>query len=291
MKGILLAGGRGSRLWPLTKSVNKQILPIFDKPMIYYPLVTLMLSGVTEILLITSKEHLSQLENLLQDGSQWGIKIIYEIQTEPKGVADAFNFAPESFNKESVMLVLGDNFLYGMGLGSSLKTAFTQSGAKCFAYSVSNPQDYGVIKLNENQEPIEILEKPKSFVSSFAIPGVYFFDSDVYMYKESLKPSSRGELEITDLLRIYLEKNKLAVDILERGTAWLDTGNASNLIAAGEFVRVIEERQGLKIGCPEEVAYREGLISRMELSNLCRNLPEGSYKNYLLKFLEESGLS
>lgn len=291
MKGILLAGGRGSRLWPLTKSVNKQILPIFDKPMIYYPLVTLMLSGVTEILLITSKEHLSQLENLLQDGSQWGIKIIYEIQTEPKGVADAFNYAPESFKNESVMLVLGDNFLYGMGLGSSLRAAFSQSGAKCFAYSVSNPQDYGVIKLNENQEPIELLEKPKSFVSSFAIPGVYFFDSDVYMHKESLQPSSRGELEITDLLRVYMEKNELAVDILERGTAWLDTGNASNLIAAGEFVRVIEERQGLKIGCPEEVAYREGLISRMELSNLCRNLPEGSYKNYLLKFLEDSGLS
>ena len=291
MKGILLAGGRGSRLWPLTKSVNKQILPIFDKPMIYYPLVTLMLSGVTEILLITSKEHLTQLENLLSDGSQWGIKIIYEIQAEPKGVADAFNYAPESFKNESVMLVLGDNFLYGMGLGSSLRAAFSQSGAKCFAYSVSNPQDYGVIKLNENQEPIELLEKPKSFVSSFAIPGVYFFDSDVYMHKESLQPSSRGELEITDLLRVYMEKNELAVDILERGTAWLDTGNASNLIAAGEFVRVIEERQGLKIGCPEEVAYREGLISRMELSNLCRNLPEGSYKNYLLKFLEDSGLS
>lgn len=281
MKGIVLAGGKGSRLWPLTKTVNKQILPVYDKPMIYYPLVTLMLAGVTEILLVTSETHLDQFKELLSDGSQWGIRILYAIQTEPNGVADAFNYAPESFRSDSVMLVLGDNLLYGMGLGSSLRNAFSGKGAKCFAYSVSNPQDYGVIKLDEFKNPITIVEKPESYVSNYAIPGVYFFDSQVYNYKKDLKPSLRGEYEITDLLRKYQNIKLLKVDVLERGTAWLDTGNASHLIAAGEFVRVIEERQGLKIGCPEEVAFREGLITSYELKNLCQKMPIGSYRDYL----------
>lgn len=286
MKGILLAGGKGLRLWPLTKTVNKQILPVYDKPMIYYPLVTLMLAGVTEILLVTSKAHLKQFEELLSDGSQWGIRILYAIQTEPKGVADAFSYVPESFRSESVMLVLGDNLLYGMGLGTSLRNAFSGKGAKCFAYLVSNPQDYGVIKLDESKNPISIVEKPKTFISNYAIPGVYFFDSKVYSYREDLEPSLRGEYEITDLLRKYQNANLLAVDVLERGTAWLDTGNASHLIAAGEFVRVIEERQGLKIGCPEEVAFREGLISSVELRNLCQKMPKGSYRDYLENLCE-----
>ena len=285
MKAILLAGGTGSRIWPLSAAVNKQLLPVYDKPMIYYPLTTLMLAGATEILVITSPDAKAGMKKLLGDGSQWGISITYAIQEKPAGIPEAFILAPEKFKGSSVILMLGDNLLYGMGLGESLKQNSKLKGGKIFAYQVSNPEEYGVVVLGDDGRPNRILEKPDNSISNLAIPGLYFFDSSVYDRVQNLQPSSRGELEIVDILNSYLEDDLLQVKILERGTAWLDTGNSKSLLAAGEFVKVIEDRQGLKVGCPEEVALRIGLITIETLEKNLSKIPEGEYKKYLRQLL------
>lgn len=283
MKGILLAGGRGTRLWPNTSSISKQLLPIYDKPMIYYPLTTLMLAGVTEIAVVTNPEHEELFYDLLGDGKNWGLKIHFTPQKSPTGIPDVLKLAPESFRQDSVMVVLGDNLLYGMGLGSSLKSAYSGDGALVFSYKVNNPSDYGVVVVDQNGYAISLEEKPSIPKSNFAIPGVYFLDSNAYEIVHSLKPSSRGETEITDLLNYYLKQNRLKVQQLARGTAWLDTGSFDNLLEAAEFVRVLEKRQGLKIGCPEEVAFRENLISKIELDSLIQKMPKSEYREYLQK--------
>ncbi len=281
MKAILLAGGSGTRIWPLSLAVNKQLLPVYDKPMIYYPLTTLLLSGATEILLVTSPEAMKPFQSLLRDGSQWGVEIKYAQQLRPGGIPEAFSLAPAEYQNKPVALMLGDNLLYGMGLGESLRQKSVAKGAKIFAYQVSNPEDYGVIEMNPVGQPLKIVEKPKSSKSNFAIPGLYFFDASVYERAKILTPSIRGELEIVDVLMSYLDDNSLSVQVLERGTAWLDTGSPSALLAASEFVKVIEERQGLKIGCPEEVALRLGLISEEQLQINLKEIPAGAYKRYL----------
>jgi glucose-1-phosphate thymidylyltransferase len=286
MKAILLAGGTGSRIWPLSAAVNKQLLPVYDKPMIYYPLSTLMLAGAREILIITSQNSITSFEELLGTGRQWGISITYAIQEKPGGIPEAFLIAPESFKTHPVVMMLGDNLLYGMGLGESLRQNSKAKGGKIFAYRVSNPEEYGVVVLNAEGVPMEIVEKPIRPPSNYAIPGLYFFDASVYQRAKNLVPSQRGELEITDLLNSYLQDDSLSVQILERGTAWLDTGSATALLAASEFVRVIEERQGLKIGCPEEVALRLQLISIANLRKNINEMPEGHYREYLMSILD-----
>lgn len=285
MKAILLAGGSGSRIWPLSAAVNKQLLPVYDKPMIYYPLTTLMLAGATEILVVTSPEAKEGMKKLLGDGSQWGLSLEYAVQQKPGGIPEAFILAPGNFKNSSVILMLGDNLLYGTGLGESLKLNSKITGGKIFAYQVSNPEEYGVVVLGEEDQPIRIVEKPVDLISNLAIPGIYFFDSSVYDRVKQLRPSSRGELEIADILNSYLEEGQLKVQVLERGTAWLDTGNSKSLLAAGEFVKVIEDRQGLKIGCPEEVALRMGLITAEILEKNLNQIPEGEYKKYLRMLL------
>lgn len=285
MKAILLAGGSGSRIWPLSAAVNKQLLPVYDKPMIYYPLTTLMLAGATEILVVTSPEAKEGMKKLLGDGSQWGLSLEYAVQQKPGGIPEAFILAPGNFKNSSVILMLGDNLLYGTGLGESLKLNSKITGGKIFAYQVSNPEEYGVVVLGEEDQPIRIVEKPVDLISNLAIPGIYFFDSSVYDRVKQLQPSSRGELEIADILNSYLEEGQLKVQVLERGTAWLDTGNSKSLLAAGEFVKVIEDRQGLKIGCPEEVALRMGLITAEILEKNLNQIPEGEYKKYLRMLL------
>ena len=281
MKGILLVGGKGTRLSPLTTAVNKHLLPIFDKPMIYYSLTTLMFTGVKDILVVSSPKDIDSIQELLGDGKQWGIHLEYLIQKEPNGIAEIFRLLPEKFRSTELVLMLGDNFLYGMGLGSSLKELYSGKGALAFAYEVSNPQDYGVVVLDEKNKPVALVEKPTEKISNFAIPGLYFFDESVAEKALALEKSQRGEFEITELLMSYLVQNNLRIKILERGVAWLDTGSATNLLAASEFVRVIEHRQGLKIGCPEEVALREGLIDLSQLSVLIEKMPFNDYQIYL----------
>ncbi len=283
MKGILLAGGRGTRLWPSTSSISKQLLPIYDKPMIYYPLTTLMLAGVTEIAIVTNPEHEQLFRDLLGDGHKWGLKFHFTPQHSPTGIPDVLKLAPKSFRQDSVMVVLGDNFLYGTGLGASLKSAHSGDGALVFSYKVNNPSDYGVIVVDQNGYAISLEEKPNFPKSDLAIPGVYFLDKAAYEIVHSLKPSPRGETEITDLLNHYLADKKLKVQQLARGTAWLDTGSSDNLLEAAEFVRVLEKRQGLKIGCPEEVALRENLISRKKFMDVIEGMPSSGYRDYLLK--------
>jgi len=284
MIGIILAGGMGSRLYPLTQDLSKQLLPVFDKPMIYYPITTMMFAGVRTLFIIVTPDSLPLFKSVLGDGSQWGIKIIMIVQREPKGIADCFNLIPTEFTTMSCVVCLGDNIFYGSGLGSSLKTAFDGSGALAYAYEVSNPEKYGVVKLESNGSIVEIVEKPSQYLSSYAIPGLYWFDANCFDYVKQIKPSKRGELEITDILKMYLVEQKLKIKILQRGTAWLDTGTAASLLAASVFVSVIEERQGLKIGCPEEVALREKLIDKNKFNLVVSKLPEGPYKTYLEKF-------
>jgi glucose-1-phosphate thymidylyltransferase len=250
VKGLLLAGGFGTRLWPSTLSVSKQLLPIYDKPMIYYPLTTLMLAGVQEIALVTTSQQQYLYKNLLANSDHWGIKIHYVVQEIPTGIPDALRLVPKSFKDESILMVLGDNFVYGVGLGRSLKSVFAGQGAVIFGHKVANPQAYGVVEFDSNGFATSIEEKPTVPKSNFAIPGIYYMDSECYKYCSNLLPSKRGETEITDLLKVYLTQKKLRVKTLERGTAWLDTGTYDNLLAASEFVRAIESRQGLKIGCP-----------------------------------------
>jgi glucose-1-phosphate thymidylyltransferase len=283
VKGILLAGGSGTRLYPITQAVSKQLMPVYDKPMIYYPLSTLMLAGVTEILVITTPEDQPNFTRLLGDGSQFGCRLSYTVQERPEGLAQAFMLGESFIGDDSVALILGDNIFYGAGLGEQLKIHNDPDGAVIFAYRVANPTDYGVVEFDDDFRATSIEEKPAAPRSSYAVPGLYFYDRDVVALARKLEPSARGEYEITDLNREYLERGKLKVSVLPRGTAWLDTGTFISMMQAAQLVHVIEERQGLKIGCPEEVAFREGYISAEALAHLAAPLMKSGYGRYLMQ--------
>jgi len=288
MKGIILSGGYGTRLYPLTLGVSKQLLPVYDKPMVYYPLSMLMLAGIREILVISSPEDLPAFRRLLGDGSQWGLAFSYTEQTEPRGLADAFIIGRDFVGEDHVALILGDNIFFGTGLWDQLKQAAQlREGALVFAYPVRDPERYGIVEFDKNERVISIEEKPKKPRSNFAVPGLYFYDNQVLGFAAHLKPSSRGELEITDLNRIYLEKGQLRMQQLGRGIAWLDAGTHETLLQAANFVQAVEERQGLMIGCPEEVAYRVGFITKEQLRNLARMLQHNSYGDYLSRLADE----
>lgn len=287
MKGIILAGGAGTRLNPITIAISKHLLPIYDKPMIYYPLSTLMLAGIRQILIITTPIDNARYKDLLKDGQQWGIEINYSIQEKPNGIAEALIIAEKFLNKEPCCLILGDNLFHGAGLTGLLqKSAKLESGAIIFAYWVADPQRYGVIKFDENQQPIDIIEKPENPPSNYVVPGIYFYDYTASAKAKQLTPSKRGELEITDLNRLYLHEKMLKVVKLPRGIAWLDTGTPQSLIEASMYIHTVEQRQGLKVGCPEEVAYRMGYINKDQLQKLIKtsNLNK-DYVNYLEKLI------
>lgn len=287
MKGIILAGGRATRLYPITKGVCKQLLPVYDKPMIYYPLAVLMLAGIKDVLIISTPEALPQFNVLLGDGNDYGITISYKEQDEPRGIAEAFIIGDDFIGSEKVCLVLGDNLFFGHRLSEMLKQAVNQKqGATVFSYYVSDPERYGVIEFDEERNVTSIEEKPRVPKSNWAVTGLYFYDSQVVGIAKSIKPSPRGELEITDLNNVYLERKLLKVSLLGRGYAWLDTGTYNSLIDASMFIRTVEERQGLKIGCIEEIAYRMGFISRKQLTKLANEFKTG-YGEYLFKIMEE----
>ena len=281
MKGIVLAGGTGSRLWPITKSISKQLVPVYDKPMIYYPISTLMLAGIREIMIITTPNDQEFFQNLLGDGSNFGIKISFEIQQQPLGLAQAFTIGEKFLEGNPCMLILGDNIFHGVGLGTELSRSLPHSGARVFTYEVSNPQDYGVLNLGSDGSPKSIAEKPTNPTSNLAVTGLYFFDHKVSGIAKKILPSARGELEIISVIDVYLKNSELAVTQLSRGTAWLDTGNADSMHDASSYVRIIEERTGLKIGCPEEIAYRNGWISQEKLSVIAEGMKKSSYGRYL----------
>lgn len=288
MRGILLAGGTGSRLWPLTRSVSKQLLPVFDKPMVYYPLSTLVMAGVREILIVTTPEDQFQFRRLLDDGSQLGLRLEYMAQERPEGIAHAFILGADFIEDESVALILGDNIFHGSGLGTRLAHHDDLKGGRVFAYQVADPTAYGVVEFDELGRALSIEEKPARPRSRYAVPGLYFYDNHVVDIARGLRPSVRGELEITDLNRVYLEAGALHVTRLDRGTAWLDTGTFNSMVQASEFVRVIEERQGLKVGCVEEAVWRAGLIDDDRLRKLAQPLLKSGYGDYLLGLLEDS---
>ncbi len=285
-KGIILGGGTGTRLWPMTQSLNKHLLPVYDKPMIYYPLSTLMQAGIKDILLITAPQDLPQYDILLGDGSQWGINITYGIQEAPKGIAQAFLIGEQFIGDDNVTLILGDNIFYGSNINTSLQKAMAKKqGATIFPYYVNDPQRYGVVTFDNNKKPIDIIEKPQQPASNYAVTGLYCYDKQVIDMAKYLKPSARGELEITDINNEYLKKNQLDAEILSRGIAWLDTGTPSSLLDASHFIHTIEERQGLKIGCPEEIAWRMKYINDEELAKASERYAKNNYGLYLKNLL------
>ncbi|WP_299034330.1 glucose-1-phosphate thymidylyltransferase RfbA [uncultured Pseudokineococcus sp.] len=282
MRGIILAGGTGTRLWPITRAISKQLMPVFDKPMIYYPLSTLMMAGIREVLVITTPEDSDAFRRLLGDGSELGMEISYAVQPKPEGLAQAFLIGADFIGDQPVALVLGDNIFYGTGLGTALKRLTDVRGGHVFAYHVSNPRAYGVVEFADDGRVLSLEEKPSEPKSSFAVPGLYFYDADVVDIARGIRPSARGELEITAVNDAYLQRGDLTVSVLERGTAWLDTGTVADMMSASEFVQVVEARQGYKIGCIEEIAWREGWIDDAQLTALAEPLRKSGYGEYLL---------
>lgn len=287
MKGIILAGGSGTRLHPLTLAVSKQLMPVYDKPMIYYPLSTLLSAGIREILIISTPHDLPHFEKLLGDGKNLGCSFSYAEQAVPNGLAQAFVIGADFIGTDDVALILGDNIFYGDSMASLMQESTKPSGGLVFAYQVADPERYGVVEFNENLEAVSIEEKPKTPKSNYAVPGLYFYDNSVVQLAKSIQPSARGEYEITDINKAYLAQGKLKVGVLSRGTAWLDTGTFASLMQAGQFVQVIEERQGLKVGCIEEIAYQQGFITKQQLLNLAEPLLKSGYGQYLLKISKQ----
>ena len=289
MKGIILAGGKGTRLYPLTIATSKQLLPVYDKPMVYYPLSTLMLAGIREILVISTPDALPAFKELLKDGSQWGLRFEYAEQADPRGLADAFSVGSKFIGNGSVCLILGDNILYGEGMISLLhECASLEEGAIIFGYKVNDPERYGIVEFDDHYRVLSVEEKPKQPRSSYAVPGLYFYDNQVIDIAKSLKPSMRGELEITDLNRVYLEMGQLNAKVFGRGIAWLDAGTHESLLQAGSFIQTIQQRQGLMISCPEEIAYRMGYISKEQLCELGKELAGNSYGEYILALTRDT---
>ena len=288
-KGIVLAGGTGSRLHPLTLSVSKQLMPVYDKPMVYYPIASLMLAGIRDILIITTPGDQAQFQKLLGDGSQWGVRISYAVQPEPAGIAQAFLIGEAFIDGDPVALILGDNIFFGHGLPDQLRAAAArESGASVFAYHVTDPERYGVVHFDKNRRALGIEEKPAKPKSNYAVTGVYFYDDKVVDIAKQLKPSMRGELEITDLNRVYLEAGTLNVEVIGRGSAWLDTGTHESLLEAGKFIEIVEQRQGLKICCPEEIAFLSGFIDAQQLRDRAAEYDQNDYGSYLLRVLDET---
>lgn len=288
MKGIILAGGSGTRLYPITYAISKQIMPVYDKPMIYYPLSTLMLAGIKDILIISTPHDLPQFEKLFGDGHHLGLNFSYKVQEVPNGLAQAFVLGEEFIGDESCALVLGDNIFYGMGLGNTLEKNANPKGGIVYAYQVSDPERYGVVEFDSNRKVISIEEKPEKPKSKFAVPGLYFYDNDVVDIAKNIKPSPRGEYEITDINLEYLRRGKLSVSVLDRGTAWLDTGTFDSLMQASQFIQVIEQRQGIKVACIEEIAWRKGFISTDQLVQLAKPLLKSGYGNYIMEMIESA---